>query len=190
MIRIFAALPIPPDIAAGLARRQQGLAEARWSPAENLHITLRFVGDIAEPQAEDFDSALSKIDCGAMELELEGVGAFGDGRDIHAVWAGVADNPTLRQLAQACEGAARRAGLRPDTRLWRPHVTLAYLRQPNPVQVAGWIQANNLLKSPRFRVEAFGLYSSRATKAGSRYSLLRLYSLGEGQTCDDWAVEA
>ncbi|HEY2661701.1 MAG TPA: RNA 2',3'-cyclic phosphodiesterase [Caulobacteraceae bacterium] len=180
MIRLFAALPIPPDIADGLVRRQHGLSEARWSPAENFHITLRFAGAVAETVAADLDSELSHLAAEPMELTLEGVGAFGEGREIHAIWAGVAENAALRHLAQACESAARRAGLAADTRAYRPHVTLAYLRRPDPVAVAGWIQANNLLKSPVFRVERFGLYSTHSTKSGSRYQLERLYDLAHG----------
>ncbi len=179
MIRLFAALPIPPEIAEGLVRRQHGLGEARWSPPENFHITLRFAGDVAETMADDLNSALSQVANEPLDIVLEGVGAFGEGRDIHAVWAGVAENAALRHLAQSCESAARRAGLAAETRAYRPHVTLAYLRRPDPVAVAGWIQAHNLLKSPSFRVDHFGLYSSHATKAGARYQLERLYQLDE-----------
>jgi 2'-5' RNA ligase len=177
MIRLFAAAPIPPDIAEGLVRRQHGLSEARWVAPENFHITLRFAGDVPETTAEDLDSELERLASEPLDLVLDGVGAFGEGRAIHAVWAGVADNPALMRLAQSCESAARRAGLPAETRVYRPHVTLAYLRKPDPVAVAGWIQANNLLKSPSFRVGRFGLYSSHASKGGSRYRLERLYSL-------------
>ena len=179
MIRLFAAIPVPPEIAEGLVRRQHGLGDARWSPPENFHITLRFAGDVAETTAEDLDSALSQVAGEPLDLMLESVGAFGEGREIHAVWAGVAENAALRHLAQSCESAARRAGLVADTRAYKPHVTLAYLRRPDPAAVAGWIQANNLLKSPSFHVERFGLFSSHATKAGSRYRLERLYDLGD-----------
>ena len=175
MIRLFAALAIPPEIAEGLVRRQTGLADARWRPTEAFHITLRFFGDITETIAADLDVELAKVTVRPLDLELTGAGAFGEGRDIHAVWAGVEDNPTLNLLNKACEGAARRAGLEPDGRRFRPHVTLAYLRRPNPADVAQWIAANNLLHSPTFRVETFGLYSSWQTHEGSRYRLERSY---------------
>jgi 2'-5' RNA ligase len=179
MIRLFAAVAIPGEIAEGLARRQRGLAGTRWSPPETFHITLRFAGDLAETTAADLDSELSRIAADPLDVVLEGVGAFGEGRDIHAIWAGAAENAALRRLAQACESAARRAGLKPDARAWRPHVTLAYLRRPEPAAVAAWIQANNLLRSPPFHIAAFGLYSSHATKSGSRYVLERRYPLGD-----------
>lgn len=177
MLRLFAALAIPEEIGEALARRQQGLAGARWRPLEALHITLRFFGEVREDVADDLDSALGGVAGRPMALELEGVGAFGEGEDIHAVWAGVAENAALRQLAARCESAARRAGLRAETRVYKPHVTLAYLRRPDPDRVAAWIQGHNLLKSPPFAVDRFGLYSSWRTSEGSRYRLEREYPL-------------
>jgi len=175
MIRLFAALSIPPDIAEGLVRRQTGLVDARWRPPEAFHITLRFFGDMPETAAADLDVELAKVAVHPLDLALTGVGAFGEGRDIHAVWAGVDENPELTALHKACEAAGRRAGLTPDARRYRPHVTLAYLRRPDPRDVAEWIAANNLLRSPSFALTTFGLYSSWQTQEGSRYRLERSY---------------
>lgn len=177
MIRLFAALAIPEDIAAGLLKRQQGIDGARWRPAGSLHVTLRFFGDLREDVARDLDAELEALDADPFEFHLEGAGAFGEGRDLSAVWAGVSDEPPLKRLAKTCETAARRAGLKPETRQYRPHVTLAYLRRPDPAQVAAWIQANNLLKSPPITAGSFGLYSSHQTKEGSVYRLEAEYSL-------------
>lgn len=177
MIRLFAALAIPDEIAQGLARRQTGLEGARWRTDEQLHITLRFFGEVREDVARDLDAELSSIGGAPFDMVLEGAGAFGEGGDIHTIWAGVADNPELRRLAKACETAARRAGLKPDGRNYRPHLTLAYLRHPDPAKVAAWIQANNLLKSPPIHVDRFGLYSSFLASDGAQYRLEAEYSL-------------
>ena len=125
MIRLFAALAVPTEIGQGLQRHQSGVEGARWRPLESLHITLRFFGDLPENQAEDLDLELSRLSGGAMEINLTGVGAFGEGDRVEALWAGVADNERLRVLAGRCEAAARRVGLKPDTRNYHPHVTLA-----------------------------------------------------------------
>jgi 2'-5' RNA ligase len=177
MIRLFAAVEVPPDIAEDLKRRQQGLPGARWRPLEALHITTRFFGEVPENVAADLDAELASISGEPMELELEGVGAFGEGDHMRAVWAGVAENEALRQLAGRCEAAARRAGLKPDSKAYKPHVTLAYLKHAEPARVAAWIQGHNLLKSPPFRVTWFGLYSSWLSQQGSRYELEREYPL-------------
>ncbi len=177
MIRLFAAIAVPEDIGQPLTTRMRGLDGARWRPLEALHITLRFFGDVRPRVAEDLDIELSTIAKPAFGLELEGVGAFGEGRDIHAVWAGVAKSDPLHGLAGKCEAAARRAGLKSEGRAYRPHVTMAYLNRPHPAAVATWLEANSLLQSPRFAVDRFGLYSSHQTSEGSRYVLEAEYRL-------------
>jgi len=172
MIRLFAAVAPPPEIAQGLVRRQSGVDGARWSEPGSLHVTLRFFGDIREDIARDLDGELAALaPRRPFEIALEGVGAFGEGRDVHVLWAGVTESPELKHLAKACEAAARRAGLKAETRPWRPHLTLAYLRGADPAEAGAWVQANNLLKSPAFTVDRFGLYSSHPGKGGSHYRL-------------------
>ncbi len=177
MIRLFAALAIPGPIAEGLAHRFEGLPGARWRPLESLHITLRFFGNISENKADDLDAELLAIRSKSFALSLSGVGSFGEGARIDALWAGVEASEPLSRLAARCETAARRAGLKAETRAYHPHVTLAYLNPPEQARVAAWIQSHNLLKSPVFRAETFGLYSSWRTEEGSRYQLERAYPL-------------
>jgi len=170
MIRLFAALAVPPEIGRGLMTRQTGIEGARWRPLEALHVTLRFFGEVREDVARDLDSALMEVRGRPFEIVLEGA-------DVNAVWAGVAENAELRRLAEACETAARRAGLKPEKRRYRPHVTLAYLRRPDPAEVGAWVQANNLLRSPPIEVDRFGLYSSTLGGEGSHYRLEAEYPL-------------
>jgi 2'-5' RNA ligase len=178
MIRLFAALEVPPDIAEGLARRQQGLPKAQWRPIDSLHITLAYYGEVTEPDAAELDGELSRVGGGPFEVALQGVGSFGEGRQVRAVWAGVRDSEPLRQLAGRCAAAARRAGVPIESRVFRPHVTLAYLRRDVAEdRVAAWVAGHNLLTSPSWRVNGFGLYSSWRSTEGSRYDLERDYPL-------------
>jgi 2'-5' RNA ligase len=178
MIRLFAALPVPEHIGEALQRCQQGLPGARWRPLEALHITLRFFGEVSETTASDLECALTAVHGAGFDLSLSGAGAFGEGPYLRAVWAGVSASEPLRRLAARCETAARRAGLKPETRVYRPHVTLAYLKRADPERVAAWVQGHNLLQSPPWRATSFGLYSSWSSSEGSRYDLEREYPLG------------
>lgn len=178
MIRLFAALRMPADVAAALGRRQSGIDAARWNPRENLHLTLRFFGEVREDIARDLDAELTAVRARPFEITLSGVGAFGEGADLHVVWAGVERSEPLEQLARACETAARRVGLKAEGRAYRPHVTLAYLKRPDPAEVGRWIQANNLLKSPPIRVESFGLFSSFLGGEQAHHRLEAEYPLG------------
>jgi 2'-5' RNA ligase len=178
MIRLFAAIAVPDAAAQALAALAQGLPGARWSPPENLHITLRFVGEVSEDVADDLDAGLGAVPGSPFDVSLAGVGSFGDGRRIEAIWVGVEASEALSQLQRRCESAARRAGLKADTRTWKPHVTLAYPRGSEGFRVGDWSRRHNLFRAPPFRVDRFGLYSSWRTRGGSAYRLERSYSLG------------
>lgn len=177
MIRLFAALEVPYDVAEALMRRQQGLPRARWRPVEALHITLRFFGELSETVAADLDSALAGVSVPPFDLHLGGAGAFGEHEHMRAVWAGVGESEPLRRLAQKCETAAKRVGLKAETRAYRPHVTLAYLQGSAPDRIAAWVQGHNLLRSPEWRVSQFHLYSSWSGPEGGRYDVERTYRL-------------
>lgn len=177
MIRLFAALAVPDFVAEALTPLQCGLHGARWRPAESLHVTLRFFGDVSEPEADELDHALGSISGAPFAVGLQGLGAFGEGHRLNAVWAGVADSEPLRLLAGRCESAARRAGLKPETRNYHPHVTLAYLKGADEAEVAGWIAANTLAVGESFAVDRFSLFSSWSGRSGSSYRLEREYLL-------------
>jgi 2'-5' RNA ligase len=177
MIRLFAALALPDDAADALEPFQQGLEGAAWRPREALHVTLKFAGDLREDLADDLDAELSRIGGAPLVLDLAGAGAFGEGRDLYAVWARVTPTPALSRLARACEVAARLAGLAPEARAYTPHVTLAYLDRPAPQAVARWLTFAESLRVPAVRLDRFGLYSSWRGPDGSRYRLERSYPL-------------
>ncbi len=177
MIRLFAAVAVPPEVGEELTERMHGLPGARWRTLEQLHVTLRFYGDIQEDRAADLDGELARIACPPLELALTGVGSFGDLHQRAALWAGVEENAALRALATRCESAAKRAGLKPETRSYKPHVTLAYLRGAERDKVGAWLGKHGLLRTAPFRVTWFGLYSSVLHPDGGRYQLEREYPL-------------
>ena len=131
-----------------------------------------------ERRADDLASELSRVAGDPFEIALKGVGAFGDNHRSHTLWAGVeTPNDRLSVLAGRCRAAGQRAGVAMEARDYRPHVTLAYLRRPNPGDVAKWIQENNLLRTEPFRVTSFGLYSSWQSDQRSWYRMEREYPL-------------
>jgi 2'-5' RNA ligase len=179
MIRLFTALSVPDDVAEALARRQTGLPGARWRTADQLHITLTFYGEVDGRRADDLAVELERAATGGpFEIALAGVGAFGDGHRTRAVWAGLEPNERLPVLAGRTRSAAERAAIPVERRDYRPHLTLAYLgAEADPARTAAWIAGHNLLHSPPFRIDRFGLYSSVLTRDGSRYDLEREYVL-------------
>jgi 2'-5' RNA ligase len=177
MLRLFAALTPPDDVIDQLLPVQRGVAGARWSPRENLHITLCFYGDIDERAAEELDGELAAIPARSFALALKGAGFFGKA-DPHALYIGVDDDGSLRELAGACERAARRTGVKTDLRKYTPHLTVASLAHAEIGDVIAFTQAYALFESRSWRVNSFGLFSSHTRKtAPSLYRLEADYAL-------------
>src|SRR5262245_29411698 len=172
-IRLFAAIALPDPVAERLLPLMKGVPGAKWRPRENLHMTLRFFGEVAEPVADDIDAALAEVtDATApFELRLKSAGAFG-GADPHALWIGAAESEPLKKLATGCERAARRSGLKPEPRKFAAHVTLAYLAGAPLDRVHAFEQRLGLFEAPPFIVDTLSLYSSWVRKSAP--SLYRL----------------
>jgi RNA 2',3'-cyclic 3'-phosphodiesterase len=178
-LRLFAALDLPDDVAERLLALMKGVPGARWRPRENLHLTLRFFGEVAEPVADDIDAALGEVAeaFAPFELQLKGAGSFG-GADPHALWIGARETPELVKLAKDCERAARRIGLKPESRKFSAHVTVAYLAGAPLDRVQSFERRLALFEARPFRVESLGLYSSQVRKsAPSLYRLEADYPL-------------
>ena len=90
MIRLFVGLALPEDVTRRLALLGGGIPGARWMDEEQLHMTLRFIGEVDGAQFDDIRLALSAVQSPAFPLTLSGMGHFGDGRKLRALWAGVA----------------------------------------------------------------------------------------------------
>lgn len=180
MIRLFTGLEIPSPIAQRLSLLQSGLQGARWIDPENFHITLRFIGDVPEDTATEIDEALSHIYEDPFELQLQGVGQFGNDKP-HAVWARVGESEPLRALQAHQEIAMQRLGLRAEPRKYTPHVTVARLnkRTTNAGDVMRYIEHNNLFATEAFKVSRFVLFSARSSKGGGPYVVERSYQLDE-----------
>ncbi len=176
MIRLFTAIEIPQAVRIRLSLLQGGVPGARWSPPENLHLTLRFIGEVDEATANDIDDVLSALHVPAFELTLKGAGEFG-GRDPHALWVGVALNEPLMRLAAKIESGLQRMGLAAETRKFSPHVTLARLRDAPLMKVREFLAAHAAFDSGPFAVKSFTLFSSHGRSAGSLYRPERTYPL-------------
>jgi 2'-5' RNA ligase len=177
MPRLFTAIELPAAIVQQLAMLRGGLPGARWIDPENYHLTLRFLGDIDDATAHEAASALGRIRRGAFDLHFEGLTAFG-GRKPRAVVAETTEPPALIELQAEQERLMQRIGLEPDGRKYTPHVTLARLRESSSRQVADYLAARGLFRTPDFHVERFVLFSSRNSTGGGPYVAEASYPLG------------
>ncbi|MFN4091077.1 MAG: RNA 2',3'-cyclic phosphodiesterase [Alphaproteobacteria bacterium] len=168
-MRLFVAIDLPDAVRRHLAMLGGGIPGARWVPAENLHLTLRFIGEVDGATADDVAEALATVRADPFETVVCGVGHFETGRRPHALWAGVTAGPALRRLHAGVDMALQRIGLAPEGRKYVPHVTLARLKGVVPARVQGFLTAHADLRSEPFPVAGFTLYSSFLGRGGALY---------------------
>jgi RNA 2',3'-cyclic 3'-phosphodiesterase len=168
MLRLFVGIGFPPELKLRLSLLSSGIPKARWVDPGNLHLTLRFIGEISEDLAADVDDALARVRARRFLLQLSGTGVFGGERPRN-LWVGVERNPELSALRDKIEQALTRAGVPPEPRKFAPHVTLARLQNPPLDQLAEFLATHAGFRAEPLAVEAFSLIASYPTKAGSVY---------------------
>lgn len=179
MIRLFVALRPPPPIRALLAATMEGVLGARWQDDDQFHLTLRFIGEVERPLAEDIAAALGQIHADAPVVALSGVGRFERRGATTALWAGVTPHDALSTLHRKVDQACIRAGLAPEHRAYLPHMTLARLaRGAAGPDAERWIAAQAGLASAPFALSHLVLYESLLTRDGARYEPVVRWPLG------------
>lgn len=175
-MRLFTALALPDAVARPMMLLQAGVPGARWQRREQLHLTLRYIGEVDGALANDIDEMLAGVEAPSFTLELKGVGSFGD-KNPRDLWAGVAPSGALIHLNRKIESALQRLGLKPEERKFTPHVTLARLKNAPRGAVMDYLTDHALYASGPFAVTAFALFSSKLTSDGSLYRVEREYGL-------------
>ena len=176
MHRLFVAIRPPPAMRqACLAAMEDGPPGWAWQDAEQLHLTLRYIGDVDRPVAEDVAAALGSIQAPTIDLALAGVGWFDHG-PRGALFACVAPVDPLAALHSKLDRALIRAGLKPEGRAFLPHITLAR-RRSSAVDPAGWLERNAGLASAPETVASMILFESHLSRHGPHYETVASYSL-------------
>ena len=168
MLRLFVGVGFPPELKLRLSLLSSGIPKARWVDPGNLHLTLRFIGEIAEDMAADVDEALARLRARRFTLQLAGTGVFGGDRPRN-LWVGVERSPELVALRDKIEQALTRTGLPPEPRKFAPHVSLARLHNPPLDTLAEFLAAHAGFRAEPLPVDVFSLIASYPTKAGSVY---------------------
>jgi 2'-5' RNA ligase len=179
MPRLFTGLEIPDDVAFDLDLMRGGISGARWIDRESYHLTLRFIGDIADGLAREISYELEGVEAKPFKLRLAGCGVFG-GNKPHTLYAAVEESAELRRLQSIHERICQALGMPPEPRKFAPHVTLARLKEPAVEALHRFMASHNLYKSRVFEVGRFVLFSSRPSRGGGPYAVEESYRLQAG----------
>lgn len=177
MHRLFVAIRPPAAIRAFLTAQMGGVPGARWQDDDQLHLTLRFIGEVERPVAEDVAAALGGVRHPRFEIALAGLGEFDRKGRRDAIWAGVAPHDALAALHRKVDQALVRIGLPPEARAYLPHITLARFARGGGGDPAGFFAAHGGLTSPAFEVAHFGLFESTLGSEGAHYEMVARYPL-------------
>lgn len=182
MPRIFVAIPVPSHLQLALSRVKTHLhatSGMRWVAPNNMHLTIRFLGEISEEQMERVCTAVAQAvqeGPGSFTLRVEGIGAFPSANQARVVWAGLSgDHQPLIQLYEIVQARLHDVGFAVEKRPFRPHITLARLRNPAPLSSQLQRLANQSFGS--WHIDTLQVMESKLKQTGAEYVVRRRYSL-------------
>ena len=176
MHRLFVAIRPPEEVRDLLIDAMDDTPDFRWQNDEQLHLTLRFVGEVDRPIANDLSDALGRIRSNRFQLRIKGVGRF-EQRNSGALWAGVEPKEPPAALAAKVERMCQTVGLEPERRAFHPHITLARWKGRRTREVESFLERRGGLVSEPFEVDRFILFESRLSRHGAHYEEIANYPL-------------
>jgi RNA 2',3'-cyclic 3'-phosphodiesterase len=176
-MRLFVGLDLPDAVKSALLATMGGVANARWQTAAQLHLTLRFIGEVDRHQAADIAAALGRVNIRPFVAELGEPGLFEHRGRIDMLWVGVRPAEPLAALARSVNAALASAGIPPDTRAFLPHITVA--RGRSMIGATAWPQS----PIPRvdWTINGVALFESRMGRDGSDYAILGHWPVSAGR---------
>ena len=188
-IRSFIAIELPDDVRSALAELQAGLqtnkqSQVKWVDPHGIHLTLKFLGNIATAKISDVAGAIEQASRGfsPLSLEVKGLGVFPNFQRVRVVWVGVGgDVDRLKQLQQRIDSNLVPLGFARESRPFTPHLTLARVREkatPTEQQHLGQLIAGARFETAhRFTAESINLMQSQLTTEGAIYRQITTVSL-------------
>jgi len=175
--RLFVAIDLPGEIKYTLSSLRCPVPGVKWVAEEQLHLTLRFIGDADDDFTKRIVTGLFGISAAQFPLVLKGVGCFPPRRDPKVLWVGVDKSDSLLGVQSEIEKVLVQTGVVPEGRPFSPHITIARLREVSATRIASFLQKNNTFSTPGFPVSEFTLYSSTLARDGAVHRKIALFPL-------------
>ena len=185
-MRCFLAIELPPDVRARLAALQERFAtlnrEVRWTRVDQIHLTIKFLGEVPDPDVPRVCEIASQVarQHSPFELEVKGTGCFPPRGPARVVWAGLAElPPPLVEYHKAIEAACAEMSIKPEDRPFHPHLTIGRVRdQRGAHQVRRGVDQESSFQGGRFAVNELVLFQSILSPSGPTYIPLVRTPLG------------
>jgi RNA 2',3'-cyclic 3'-phosphodiesterase len=187
-VRLFVALEIPAAVRDNLATLIKELRnaepKARWVRTENLHVTLKFLGETPSEKLEAIRNALSAVRSEQpVRLDFRGLGFFPNEKRPRVLWAGMDASPNVPSLAASIDQAVEKFGFPREDRPFTPHLTLARFSSPRTTEkLRAAIQQNMARESGRLRTNEFHLIESKLKPSGAEYTQLASFSFAAAES--------
>jgi 2'-5' RNA ligase len=179
LTRLFVSLELPELVKQALGFLSSDVPGARWVEPEQIHLTLRFIGDVDGLGFQDVGDALASVRAAPFDLVLRGVGHFPPRGEPRMLWAGVEKSEPLMILHDRIESALVRVGVERERRKFTPHVSLARLRGTPSRAVGSFLARNALFRTDPIAIDEFHLVSSQLTPKHAVHRNEATYSLGD-----------
>lgn len=183
-MRLFVALEIPAEVRENLAaligELRPQIPQARWIRPENLHVTLKFIGEAAAEKLEPIRAALAAVPVPApVAIDFRGLGCFPDEKRPRVLWVNAATGPELARLAAAIERHLEPLGFPREQREFSSHLTLARFPQGprNTEKLRAALRECAERSFGRHSAREFCLYRSELEPSGSKYTRLAAWPL-------------
>ena len=179
-MRLFTGLDVPYEMRRNLELLLEHLkpkARISWSPLNNLHVTTKFIGDWPDDRLDELRLALDAVSRpAAMKIAIRGLGWFPNPHSPRVFFAAIQAPPELAQLARDTDAACARVGVPSERKDFNPHLTLARIREPQPLfDLKKCIADLPSVDFGGYTAEAFHLYRSELQPGGSIYTKLASY---------------
>ncbi len=180
MTRIFIGLEIPQDIKHSLLSLQTEMPGFRWQTAEQMHLTLRFLGEVEKKYLPQLAQAMRKTLMPAFELSVHGSGCFNRNTKPIILWAGIRPLEPVTTLYERLSEQLQAQGFDQEEKGFIPHITIARLKRS--ANVESFIHSHEEFSTGPFPISHISLFSSTAGPDGSQYLVLYRSSLESGET--------
>jgi 2'-5' RNA ligase len=182
MPRLFIAIDLPKEIKKAIHGLCSGLPGARWTPDDQLHLTLRFLGEVEQSLFAELYSRLDEIRGEAFPLHLTGLGVFPNTTAPRVLWVGLDKSDPLVELRTRVDSVVRDLNIPLEKKKFSPHITIARLDKPPGPRLGTYLAANNLFRPPPFQADSFRLYSSILRLDGAVHTCEAEYFLDKTST--------